>query len=192
MHKSFLVLHGWMGSAEPHWQSWLADALRDLGHDVAFPMLPDQDTPERTAWSDAVAKALARGPEVVICHSLANLAWIDSVATHDVPRAAKVLLVAPPGQVEVDSLRQSMKGFTRCVLDTEAIARAAAEVRMVSSDADPYCAGGAAKVYAQPLGIAHDLLGPETGHINVATGFGPWPQALAWCLGERGSIDGRT
>jgi len=26
---------------------------------------------------------------------------------------------------------------------------------------------------------AHEL--PGKGHVNVAAGFGPWPEALAWC-----------
>lgn len=191
MAESFLVLHGWMGSDEPHWQSWLVGALRARGHAVAFPELPDRDTPERDVWSLAIASALNDGPGVVVCHSLAVVAWLDSVTTHAVPRSARTLLVAPPGRPEVASLAESMRGFTRCLADAAAVSRATAEVRMICSNADPYCAEGAAKAYAAPLGIACDVLADATAHINVASGFGPWPQALAWCLGERGSIDGR-
>ena len=189
MSESFLVLHGWMGSAPPHWQSWLVETLRTMGHAVAFPDLPDRDVPQRPAWSTRVREALDARPDVVICHSLGCLAWLDCVATGVVPRIPRVLLVAPPGLPELASL--GLQSFSTCVVDRRAVADGAALTRMVCTNADPYCAASAAIAYAAPLGIPCDLLEDAAGHINVAAGFGPWPQALGWCLGERESLDGR-
>jgi predicted alpha/beta hydrolase family esterase len=37
-------------------------------------------------------------------------------------------------------------------------------------------------VYGESLGIPVDAL-PGAGHINTEAGYGPWPQAEAWCYG---------
>ncbi len=191
MRESFLVVHGWMGSAPPHWQSWLVEALRSEDRAVTFPDLPDRDAPERLAWSARVRQALTARPDVVVCHSLGCLAWLDCVATGIIPPIPRrVLLVAPPGRPELSSL--GLQSFSNVVIDRQAVARAATLTRMVCTNADPYCASPAAIAYAEPLGIPCDVLEDTAGHINVAAGFGPWPQVLDWCLGERARIDGRV
>ncbi|AGL17614.1 hypothetical protein [Actinoplanes sp. N902-109] len=60
--------------------------------------------------------------------------------------------------------------------------RGAAQVRRCARPAyaenDSYGIPPAARLHP---GFDAGLL-PGTGHINEAAGYGPWPEALAWCL----------
>jgi predicted alpha/beta hydrolase family esterase len=173
-----LILHGYEGNAPGHWQTWLAERLREDGHDVAYPDLPDPFQPDLDAWL-RVLEAERRGEDdVVVCHSLACLLWLHHRARGG-PPARRVLLVAPPcpsAAVEVPALA----GFFPVPLDPAL----AAGARLVTSDADPYCARMRRTVYARPLGIDADMI-RGGGHINTDAGFGPWPQVEAWALGRR-------
>ena len=43
--RGFLIVHGWHGSGQNHWQTWLANRLAAAGEYVRYPVLPDFDTP---------------------------------------------------------------------------------------------------------------------------------------------------
>jgi predicted alpha/beta hydrolase family esterase len=73
MTRSFLILHGWQGNTEDHWQSDLSRRLTARGETVAYPELPDADHPRLSAWLPALGDALAGGG-----------------------RQSRALLVAPP------------------------------------------------------------------------------------------------
>ncbi len=62
-------------------------------------------------------------------------------------------------------------------------AAAASYTRVVGGDDDPYCPGGAAAVYADPLGLPADVL-PGQAHLDLDAGYGPWPSVFDWCLAE--------
>ena len=48
--KKVLILHGWGGSDEPHWQWWLSEKLKQNNYEVSFPSLPNKDLPEFDIW----------------------------------------------------------------------------------------------------------------------------------------------
>ena len=183
MARSFLILHGYEGSGPEHWQSWLAGRLREAGERVAYPDLPAPHAPALPAWRAALAGELRalHGELAVIAHSLACILWLhhcDDPVIGDA-RAARVLLVAPPS---LAGAPRPIRSFFPVPLDPERVAAAAAETRLVCAPDDPYCPEDAAAVYAEPLGLEPDVLA-GAGHVNVETGFGPWPAAEAWCYG---------
>jgi uncharacterized protein len=171
--RSFLILHGLQGSGPGHWQTWLAARLRADNERVAYPDLPDPDSPSPAAWRSALEGELAAlpGTAIVVCHSLSCLLWLHHVADGGVA-AERALLVAPPslgsGVPEIEPFLPAP--FPR--LDG---------ARLVCSDNDPYCPEGAASLYGEPLGIPVDLL-PGRGHLNPEAGYGAWPAVEAWCL----------
>ena len=183
MARSFLILHGYEGSGPEHWQTWLAERLAEAGETVAYPDLPDPFAPQPAAWHAALGRALdALPPEpTVIAHSLACVLWLHHCAAPARPgaRAERVLLVAPPSAAGAPD---PILPFFPCPLDPAAVAAAAGETRLVCAPDDPYCPDDAARAYGDPLGIQVDVL-PGAGHINPAAGYGPWPEAEAWCYG---------
>jgi serine hydrolase len=179
----FLILHGWQGSGPDHWQTWLADRLRERGHEVSYPELPDPDEPSLDGWLAAFDEHLSR-PEglVVLCHSLACIVWLHRARTVESAPVERALLVAPPSGI-VDTM--GLPGFFPLQAAPADVGRAARSTLLVHSDDDPYCPEGAGSLFAEPLGIRAELL-PGAGHINTDAGYGPWPALERWCLGETG------
>jgi predicted alpha/beta hydrolase family esterase len=183
-----VILHGWQGSPPPHWQAWLADQLREAGRDVRFPELPEPDRPTRTDWLAALRDTLRGLPETgfdVVAHSLGSLLWLHHASASPAagsPRPARVALVAP---VSPHTAIEELASFQPVPIDIDAVRRAAEGTVLVAGDADPYTPEGIGEAYARPLKVAATVL-PGAGHINVVSGFGPWPQMLAWC--ERDSL----
>jgi predicted alpha/beta hydrolase family esterase len=175
----FLILHGWQGSGPEHWQSWLAARLREEGHHVGYPVLPDPDHPALGAWLRAL-EALRCPGQVVICHSLACCLWLHHRARGGAP-AERVLLVAPPWP---EPMIPELAGFFPVPL-APALAGGA---RVACSDADPYCPRGGADVFGAPLGVPVDRL-DGAGHVNPESGHGPWPSALAWAQGAKNGVE---
>jgi predicted alpha/beta hydrolase family esterase len=189
--RSFLILHGWKGSEEDHWQTWLAQRLRDAGEDVRYPELPSPSHPSADAWASALHTELAAmdGERTVVCHSLACLLWAREAARIAERGAVeRVLLVAPPCPVTPIS---NVRDFHPTPLDPEAVAASAGVARVVGTDNDPYCPAGAQRSFAGPLDLPFDLI-PGAGHLNVEAGYGPWPAVEVWCLDGAGGALGQV
>ena len=180
--NGFLVLHGWCGSGPDHWQTWLAERLRERGERVRYPLLPDPESPALAGWLTALRAELdalkGTGERVVVCHSLAVLLWLHHAQQPGVGTVDRLLLVAPPGP---SANNPQVESFFPAPLDPRALKHSAREILLVCTDADPYCPERAALIYGAPLGIETQLLPPAAGHINVAAGHGPWPWVEQWC-----------
>ena len=73
-----------------------------------------------------------------------------------------------------------LASFFPVPLDVDAVRHAAEGTVLVAGDHDPYTPEGIADAYARPLKMAATIV-EGGGHLNVASGYGPWPQMLAWC-----------
>jgi predicted alpha/beta hydrolase family esterase len=176
-----VIIHGWQGSEPEHWQTWLVGELRDVGREVRYPQLPDPDEPLLSPWLDALhftLDGLPYGGFDLICHSLGALLWLHHVETADrSPRPARVALVAPPSP---RTAIPQLTGFLPVALDAGAVRQAADGIVLVCGDDDPYCPEGAAGAYGLPLKLPTTVI-RGGGHLNVASGYGPWPAMLDWC-----------
>lgn len=184
----FLILHGYLGSGPGHWQDWLAARLRERGAEVRFPGLPRPERPEPGAWLDALRAELAAVADpaalTVVCHSLAGVLWLHHAAARTGPAVGRALLVVPPCP---SSRLAAIEEFWPVRLDAAGVAAAARETRLAATTNDPYCPEGAEARYGVPLGLTVDRLGPA-GHVNPDAGYGPWPQAEAWCCGDAAAL----
>src|SRR5687767_873815 len=178
---AFLILHGLEGSGPDHWQTLLAGRLRDRGERVSYPHLPDPFDPHPADWDRALDEELSLlDAPVVLCHSLACLLWLRRAARPlEEPLASRVLLVAPPFREDLEPVARFLDHGARA----RDVSRAADETLIVCSDDDPYCPPGAVAIYAEPLGIPAHVI-PGAGHINPEAGYGEWPEAAHWALGE--------
>lgn len=176
-----VLVHGWQGNESTHWQTWLAGQLRDGGREVRYPDLPDPHTPELGAWLPALHGALAGLHDDdydVLCHSLGSILWLHHAERPGrSPRAARVLLVAPPSPT---TTIPEFASFLPVPLDPHTVRAAADGTVLAGGDDDPYCAEGAALAYGRPLKMATTVISAGA-HLNVAAGYGPWPAVLDWC-----------
>jgi predicted alpha/beta hydrolase family esterase len=178
--RQFLILHGWGGSGPDHWQSWLASQLRAAGEAVRFPTLPNPDEPRLEEWLTGMRHELSSmtGSRIVVCHSLAVLLWLHHTRQPDAAAVDRLLLVAPPGPAVNNP---QVETFFPAPRDPLALHQTAREIELVCSVADPFCPERAEHYYGEPLGVQTLLYPSEAGHINVASGYGPWPWVESWC-----------
>lgn len=170
-----LILHGWHGSDAPHWQAWLAQSLVLENCIVSFPRLSDNANPDRGAWLQEALEAFEElRPDVVVVHSLANILWFHMCGHLGHP-VQKLLLCAPPR--DMGDISEVSTFFPAPVPDD----LRAGEVLMAVSDNDPYMSLAESEALAEKLGIPLHIL-HDAGHINAASGFGPWPWVKDWIL----------
>ena len=176
-HPRLVIVPGLHGSGAGHWQTWLHGQ-------VAGSVRVEQDdwsAPDLDAWSERVVEtiaALGAGPHVVVAHSFGCLATVRALAKRPALDVAQLLLVAPaePKRFDVaDVLPQSRLAVRSCV---------------VASDNDPWMSASQAHAWALRWGSDWINLG-NAGHINVESGYGPFPLAREWATGALNRLDTR-
>lgn len=177
-----VVIPGWQGSGPGHWQSWLAEQLAaDAGRRTLRPDLPDLDQPELAPWLAVLRATLTELPPDgydVVAHSLGAVLWLHHVADPEgSPRAARVVLVAPPSP---STAVPEIAGFFPPPMDVDTVRHGADGTVLVAGDDDPYLPEGIAAAYGLPLKIATTII-PGGGHLNEDSGYGTWPAMLDWC-----------
>jgi hypothetical protein len=173
-----VIVHGYDGSGDGHWQRWLATELTAAGTAVALPELPEPTAPDKDAWVAALAAIAAAAPSPItyVCHSLGCWAVDHLLATGRAGTVRAALLVAPPSPY---LLFEPIQSFLPPPRDRTAWAPLAARTLVVGSDNDEHAGPEEFQEIAGALGAGCRLL-PGAGHINTDAGFGPWPFALDW------------
>ncbi|MBC8130306.1 MAG: alpha/beta hydrolase [Rhizobiaceae bacterium] len=164
-----LIIPGYRGSEPGHWQRhWALD-------NPSSEVVEQQDfiRPDLADWLHRLEAYLAAAPgAVLVAHSL-GCALVAHLASR--PSAAHVggaLLVAP---ADVDVLSNDITDFAtfaalpRGELPFPSI--------LVASRDDPFMRYARAEAFAAAWGAGLVDLG-KAGHINVASGFGPWPEGV--------------
>ena len=175
-----LIVPGLNGSPQGHWQHHWA------GEDTHSELVEQEDweRPVLADWLHALeARIAASAPGViVVAHSL-GCALVSALSGR--PAASHVggaLLVAP---ADVSSLSdshptvRSFAGASDAALPFASI--------LVASRNDPFMSFRAAERQAAVWGSAFYDLG-EAGHVNIASGFGPWDDARTLADGLRGRV----
>jgi predicted alpha/beta hydrolase family esterase len=176
-----VVVPGWNGSGEGHWQTWLEGQLQGDGRETRRPAVADLDSPDLADWLAALRSALADLPPDgydVVAHSLGAVLWLHHVADpKDSPRAARVALVSPPSP---KTSIAEIAAFFPPPMDIDTVRRGADGTVLVAGDDDPYLPEGIAPAYGLPLKMATTVV-PGGGHLNLESGYGEWPAVLDWC-----------
>ncbi len=162
-----LLLPGWLGSGENHWQTrWEAQ------HGDRRVTQDDWMWPRRGDWMARLEEVLLEdpAPAVLVAHSLGChlvAAWAAHSRHRD--RVAAALLVALP-DVERSDMPPQLAPWRPIVRERLPFPSTA----VVSAD-DPYCAPERAAEMAAQWGSELVSLGAR-GHINGDSGLGDWPE----------------
>lgn len=157
-----LIVPGLHGSGNTHWQSWLE---RRLPYSRRVEQ-PDWTSTDLDRWSAVLRQEvrLGLGKSLIIAHSFGCLAAID-VLRSGCPRIGAALLVAPADPTHFG------------IPDARLAARLSVPTILVASHNDPWMSFERATSWSQQLGCWLFDAG-HAGHINVASGHGPWPDGL--------------
>ncbi|WP_275100048.1 RBBP9/YdeN family alpha/beta hydrolase [Sedimenticola hydrogenitrophicus] len=173
MSTNVLIVPGYHGSGDAHWQSWLEARLPQARRVTGI----DWEVPALYRWAEAVINDLDNPPypSIIVAHSFGCLASALAIA-HRPRRVAGVILVAP-----ADPQRFALSGPRNPAQPRElSIAWSLPENALntpglvVGSRNDPWMKLQHAHAWAKRWGLPlHDA--GSVGHINVDAGFGPWP-----------------
>lgn len=165
-----LVIPGLAGSEEEHWQARWASRLPN-GRIVAQ---DDWHAPTPAAWCGRIVEAVtaAARPVILIAHSLGVVASVEAVPAFPAGVVRGALFVAFPDVEKTPNLPDVVRAFAPVPREPLPFPSL-----MVASRSDPYCAYERAEDFAVSWGAAMVDAG-DSGHINVASGHGPWPEGL--------------
>jgi predicted alpha/beta hydrolase family esterase len=173
MSKKVLILHGWGGSDYPHWQAWCASELIKENYTVSFPLLPNKNEPSLDEWLTFLKAEFDHfKPDIVICHSLANILWFHFVEKYNIHNIKKLMLVAPVNNNVIPELETFYPYPIPDDLKSE-------EVIMVGSTNDPYMSREEAIKLQSKLNVGLRIL-EDAGHINADSGYGQLSCAIDW------------
>ncbi|WP_410218168.1 RBBP9/YdeN family alpha/beta hydrolase [Paracoccus sp. (in: a-proteobacteria)] len=161
-----LIVPGLDGSPAPHWQEWWArtdpDAMMlDMG---------DMTRPVREVWEATLAVHVMTHPgSILVGHSLGAVTIAHLLARWPGLRVRAALLVAP-ADPQISERTRRFGSLPRERFDVPTL--------VVASRNDPWMSFETSQQLALSWGATlHDL--GHAGHINAASGFGPWPAAKA-------------
>jgi predicted alpha/beta hydrolase family esterase len=195
--KRVLIIHGW-GNERPvgHWHRLLATHLRQQGHVVAYPQLPDTQLPSLDKWLAVLKveldmlKEAGDGELIVLAHSLGCLTWLHLAQSGLLQEpASRVLLVAaadPDLCGEVPSFQIDLNSP-----QVKAAAHSAAlSTLFVGSDSDPWQPHGVAETFAKPLDLPFVVI-PGAGHFAIEEGWTPWTGVINWITDATADLEVR-
>lgn len=164
-----LILPGLGNSGPGHWQMRWAEKMRT----AAIVEQADFDDPDPEDWVDTIVKAveLAERPVVLVAHSLGCIAVARAAAKLPEGKVRGAFLVAPP-DIHRDDAPLEVKDFAPVPRDPLPFPSL-----LVCSATDHYCSLESAADLAGAWGSDFHNAG-EAGHINIASGHGPWPEGL--------------
>jgi predicted alpha/beta hydrolase family esterase len=168
-----VIVPGVGDSAPDHWQSHIQRKFAYTRRVIQA----DWQNPICSVWIAELDRVLDQlmTPAVLVGHSAGTMAIVHWAARYRRP-VHGALLVAP-SDFEMD-----LPGFSRAANMAAGwvpIPRQELPFRsiVVASDNDPWVAKERADLFAGHWGSEFVDVGPA-GHINVDSGFGPWPEAV--------------
>jgi predicted alpha/beta hydrolase family esterase len=164
-----LIVPGWKGSGPDHWQSrWernLATARRVQQADWDMPRIGD--------WVARIVEEVEAStrPPVIVAHSCGVIATV--VAAPQIAwRLAGAFLVAPVDLDGSDLWPATHRGFADLPMDPLPF-----RAKLIGSSTDPHCSVERAQAFGAAWGADVSIIA-GAGHIDAASGHGPWPEGL--------------
>lgn len=170
----YLIVPGWQGSPDSHWQShW----QRTLPNSTRVEQA-DWLAPQRSDWVAELERSVASDPRpvVLIAHSLGCITvahWAARAPRELLQRVRGALLVAP-ADVERSNCPEALRNFAPIPRRPLPFASL-----VVGSDNDSAASASRAISLGQTWGSEVVIL-PGAGHINVKSGHQQWEQGFAY------------
>lgn len=165
-----LIVPGWTNSGPDHWQSrWQRHLKTARRVDQA-----DWDRPVCADWVANIVAAVGRAtrPVVLVAHSCGVAAVVHAAPQFGARGIAGAFLVAPADLDGGDEWPAAHGGFAPVPMH-----RLPFPSRLIGSSNDAHCSIARANAFAAAWGSDLSIVA-NAGHINTASGHGPWPEGL--------------
>ncbi|MGE0765469.1 MAG: RBBP9/YdeN family alpha/beta hydrolase [Hyphomicrobiaceae bacterium] len=175
-----LIVPGWGRNSEDHWQSRWARNLST----ARIVEQDDWDRPVREAWVSRIVAAAeaATRPIVLVGHSCGVLAVAHAAPALARSGAVGAFLVAPPDLERREPIEAFMQEAGPDVAYPDTFLPIPTEPlpfpsKLIGSSTDPYCSVERTQELGAAWGSDVSIVA-GAGHINSASGHGPWPEGL--------------
>ncbi len=161
------------GLAGPDDDLWLTRWERRLPN-AQLVMQSDWHAPHAQEWPARIGEAVRQAgrPVILVAHGIGCHCIAHAVAAGiDIERIAGAYLVAPPDPEASDALPAHRE------YGPPALSALPFPAVLISARNDPHCMPERARAFAQAWGAEFVDAG-ESGAIDSAAGFGPWPEGL--------------
>lgn len=170
----YLIVPGWRGSPEAHWQSHWQRTLPNCARVEQADWL----SPQRYDWVAELERCVAMDPRpvVLVAHSLGCITvahWATQASPALLHRVRGALLVAP-ADVERSNCPEALRNFAPIPRQTLPFAS-----QLIGSDNDSAASAARAFEMGQDWHSEISIL-PGAGHINVESGHHQWEQGFAY------------
>ena len=177
-----VIVPGVGGSEHDHWQSWLQRQLKSCSR----VQQQDWNKPVLHEWIEQFTKTVQsiQEPIQIVAHSFGCLTTVAALAQHPElnQNIKNLVLVAPANPARFgdagfarDSQNDYQQYFHQLKLQVP--------TQMIISENDPWLNFQDALQLAKAWKIRPKNLG-QVGHINVASGFGPFPEIYDFLISE--------
>lgn len=177
-----VIVPGVGGSEHDHWQSWLQRQLKSCSR----VQQQDWNKPVLHTWVEQFVKTVQaiQEPIQIVAHSFGCLTTVAALAQHPElnQKIKNLVLVAPANPARFgdagfarDSQNDYQQYFHQLKLQVP--------TQMIISENDPWLNFQDALQLAKAWKIKPKNLG-QVGHINVASGFGPFPEIYDFLISE--------
>jgi len=170
----YLIVPGWQGSPETHWQSHWQRSLPNSARVEQSDWLG----PRREQWVAELDRSIAMSaqPVILVAHSLGCITvahWVEHASVDILQRVRGALLVAP-ADVQRIGCPEALRNFApipRQVLPFPSL--------LIGSDNDAAATADRATELGLDWGSDTVILG-GAGHINTQSGHTRWEQGFAY------------
>ncbi len=165
-----LIIPGWYGSGEGHWQSWWLETDADAQRVDQ----KDWEQPSFEGWLANLLRAIEAAPPrpLLVAHSLGAILVAQLGTRYPHLAIGGALLVAP---ADVDD--PSWTPAQIAAFGPVPLRRLPFPSTVIASRNDPFVRFDRAKAFAAAWGAKLVDAG-NAGHINDQSGLGPWPEGL--------------
>ena len=169
-----VIVPGVGGSEHDHWQSWLQRQLKSCSR----VQQQDWNNPVLHEWIEQFVKTVQaiQEPIQIVAHSFGCLTTVAALAQHPElnQNIKNLVLVAPANPArfgDAGFARESQNDYQQYFHQL----KLQVPTQMIISENDPWLNFQDALQLAKAWKIRPKNLG-QVGHINVASGFGPFPE----------------
>jgi predicted alpha/beta hydrolase family esterase len=165
-----LIVPGLGNSGDNHWQRRWGDRFRT----ARFVEQQEWGNPQRQPWVETIDTAvrMATRPVVLIAHSLGVSAVVHAAERMRDADVRGAFLVSAPDLELNANVPPETAPFSPVPRDPLPFPS-----MLVVSTSDPFCSLDRAVDFATCWGSDFHVAG-DAGHINAASGHGPWPEGL--------------
>lgn len=165
-----LIVPGWTNSGPEHWQSRWQRKMRTARRIEQA----EWDKPRLDDWVERIVEDVraAKRPTVLVAHSCGVTAVVAAAPRLVGSAIVGALLVAPTDFENLDVWPATQGGFAAVPRQ-----RLPFPAKVIGSSNDPYCTVKRTQELATAWGADVSIVA-NAGHLNTASGHGPWPEGL--------------